>query len=175
MKKVAVTETFLEVQPLIHDFVNQFYTRYRIDKDRLVSAAYLGFMQAYDSYDPKIAEFTTWVGTKVQNRLRDEVRRYVKEYKKYRTGHEEDYLESVPVPAPPPEFDEQAFLQKLTEDAKVVAALVLTKPIDVQLLLRQLGPESPANWRQAMREYLTEIDWSPERVRKSFLEVKGAL
>jgi len=171
--KRPVAQTFEEVRWLVHSFINQYYRKYRIDRDLLVAAAYYGFMQAYGTYDPRYGEFTTWVGVKVKRRLSDELRKKINERKRVATGAGLDLLPDPEVIEP--EFDTVAFFRKLSDDAQTVAGLVISKPIDVRLVLSQLGPDSPANWRQALREVLGELGWEKDRIHKAFLEIKEAL
>jgi hypothetical protein len=161
-----VADTFDEVKSLVHYFVEEYYRAHKVDKAELVSAAYYGFMQAYDTYDPKYGEFSTWVGVKVKKRLSDTLRGKIKhDEKKHLTNVDQNYMESVKDREEPVcDFDPKNWMKKLSPDAKFVAELVVNTPVDIKFLIAQLGSESPGNWRQAIREFLSELSWTPGRM-----------
>lgn len=173
---VPLTQTFDEVRNLIYSRVNIFYRKYKLNREDLISAAFLGFMQAYDTFDPKIGEFSTWVCHKVDNRLKDELKAVIdRQNRKTYTGFEQHYLELIPKKEIYQDFDPVEWLERLNEDARRVASVVLTKPIDIKLLLGQLGGETSHNWRQALREFLAEIEWDSDRIKATFASIKEAL
>jgi len=168
---VPVTDTFQEVEKFIQSISNGFLEAYNLDYDEVKSAAYLGFMQAYKSYVHKKGEFTTWVGHKVKRRLLDLLNKHIKDGKRplaqidLRLYPEKD----------PPDFDVNDWLDGLSKDARIVAKLVLKVPIDIRVLMTQLGEDSPGNWRQAIREFLDERGWAKKRVTRTLIEIKEAL
>lgn len=170
VNKKAVTDTFDEVRGLVYSRINAFAKRVRADRDLLVSAGFLGFMQAYDTYDPAVGSFSTWVVYLVDRKLKDVIR---------------DLVRKRPKTSDPEALDasnhsrrvwmRRLWLQDLSEDARTAALAVIEPPIDVEVILAGLGPPTPGNLRQAVREFLKEKGWPERRIRAAFFEVQQAL
>lgn len=170
-----VAETFDEVRKLVFDRVHTFLGRFRVDRAEVVAEAFYGFMLAYDSYDPTVGAFTTWVQFKVDKRLMTLLRKRIDYARKKVVNVGVEILETIQDRVQKEQFDSDVLFFRLSKDARDMVKLVLDHPTDVRLLLRQMGTESPGNWRQVIREFFTELDWTPDRIRKTFQEIKEKL
>jgi hypothetical protein len=167
-----VGQTYLDVERFIHMLVHQAVNKWRLEYPEALSAAHLGFMQAYESYRPEKGEFLRWVAVKVENRLKDHLREVINQ-KKHKEVVDFDF-ELVPE-RDPELFDLDSLLNRMSEDAGEVVKQALKPPSDVKLTLAQLGAETPANYRQALREFFGYTGWSERRVRKTFMEIRSKL
>lgn len=169
--KLIVTETYEEVEKFVHKLVNDVSSKYGLDRDDVLEVSLWGFMQAYLSYIPEKGKFSTWTGYKVKKRISDLIRVKQLEGKRFTTDMDLDIIAKKEYS----QLKMEDWLSELPEDARTVASLVLKTPIDVKLSLIQLGKETPANWREAMREFLLDIGWSRNRITQAFRMVKHSL
>jgi len=170
---MAVEETFADLEKMIYHFTYGFVRKYGLDVEEVKSAAFYGFMQAFHSYDPKVGEFSTWVGTKVTNRVLDLLRSSIKNRKRYLTGVDDAVLDRPLEDRPG--FDFETWLTTLSKDARKVARLAIREPIDVKLVRKQLGQETSEAYRTALRMVLAECGWTKNRTKRAFQEIKEAL
>jgi hypothetical protein len=181
-------QTFEETRNFVHKLLNSFARAYPyLDRDDLTSAAYYGWTQAYQTFRHELGyAFLTWVGEKVDKRLKDVLRRTLHERRKNArtvrietgedwTGGHDGNTVNVPDREPTPQFPRVEWFDSLSPDAQVVATLALDSPIDVRLILSQFGVEDGGAWRQAIREHLGEAGWGARRLKRTFLEIRGAL
>lgn len=172
------TETYLDMAIQIKGMVHSFRKKYRIDEDEAYSAARLGFVLAYNTYDPeKVESFDKWVSTKVWSVLFASLRRQYRDSRRplETTGDDPmSYLDSFPDDEPPG-FNLQDFLHELTDDAKHVVVMVFNPPKKVQKTVKAFGEDNEINLRMAVKQFLTDAKWSANRIRKAFREVRNAL
>lgn len=165
---------FRKLKNFVHKLVNQFLRTYNLDREEVTSAAYLGFAQAYHSYDRKFkTKMITWVGEKVKKRMLDVLVKSIDDHEVKIISL--DLIEHDVQEKEIREFDADDWLLFLTKRSRKVAKLVLYSPIDIKLLRVQLGEDSPGNWRQALRIFLWECGWNDDQIKAAFLEIKEAL
>jgi DNA-directed RNA polymerase specialized sigma subunit len=174
----ACVETYDGVEMLLYHTVNKFRRRYRLDYDDAKSAAMLGFVQAYDTFDPSIdPSFNKWVLTKVWSNLFDAFRRQIQDSKRplETTGDNPiEYMESFPEPHKP-EFRVADFIGELSDDAKFVVTMVFNPPKQVVKTVKKFGEDTDINLRMAVKHFLIDTGWAVNRIRRAFREVRNAL
>lgn len=168
----CMEETFSDVERLLHHVTKGFRKNPLLDPDDVTSAVHLGFVQAYHRWQKGgvTCRFTTLAGNKARNRVLDLMRRQMS---RPRTVDISLLGDSVPERSQTPPFDLDD--KSMSEDARAVVRLVLSRPLSIEVNLAELGPESPANWRQALRDFLSDLGWSVGKIKDVFEEIKGAL
>ncbi len=170
----ACAATYADVEPLIFRLVNRFVDRYNYDYDEALGIARLAYMQAYCSYDYKVAAFTTWLWWKVWSRLMDAKKRDARRAAKTRflsidvenqnrTGMVRD---SIPERK---SFDRQTLVDRLGPEGKLVMRMVLDSP---GALRSAFGIRET---RKVLRRRLLDMGWIPAEVRRVFAEVRTVM
>ena len=139
------------------------------DIDDLMGTAGLIFMEAYSSHDPEQSKFSTWLYQTVSFGLISATRIR----RKVRVIADSEATEFNAVEQPAPKFRLGEFLAELSDDAMIVARLMLETPGELMAIADNKGGQ-PRNIRSTVRQALTK-QWGERRVTKSFAEVKGAL
>lgn len=178
MKKGVTNEDkFKQVEKLFRSAVSLFMRRYRhamfrVYMDDMMSAAGEGFVDACVTYDPKQKmKFGSWVWKKVWGKMLDDLRKAFRRSRRsfarvYDLAEEQEAVE----------FDRDELLAKLSSDGQLAVNLVLDSPMELEFLKAIIGDDTPANTREAVRQYLLEEEgWTKIRVTRAFLEVKAAL
>lgn len=176
LERLASESTYAETHKWIYKLVLDMKGKYkRLDMDEAVREAYLGYCEAYKTYNAKTGSFTNWVQVKVRSKLLDLIRNTAIELKKAKRlvrNYEFDTLPSHSVP----EFNLREWLSTLSDDARKVAELVVFEPpIDIKLLLKQVGDKRKIAYRLAIKEFLREAKWSKLRIKRTFNEIRRAL
>jgi DNA-directed RNA polymerase specialized sigma24 family protein len=170
---MQATAAFEDVERMLHGIVHNAVKRYNLDHSITLSEAFYGFLQAFDTYSPDKGAFTTWAWTKASRRILDLVRKRAEDLKKPPVTTDID-LDLI-FKEHPQKFNLEDWLEDLTPDANYVAKLVFYIPSDIKASLVQLRSDSPANWRFAIREFLSDQEWSDERIKMAFREIKEKL
>jgi hypothetical protein len=159
--------TYEEMERLIHKLVWEATRRYGLPRDDVLEAAHWGFVQAYHSFTPGLGyAFDTWMGFKIDKRIKDLLRQRA-------TARKFEPVDPELIPQKEvKKFDVEDWLEKLGEDARLTAGLVLSPPMDVLATLAQIGTQTPADWRLAVREFLRDVGWNHDRMMKAFTEIK---
>jgi hypothetical protein len=183
LREYALTQTYAATERLVNLIVGKFCRVYQLPFDEYKAEANWLFMLAYEDYDPSVSRFSTWLTFMITKGLHE---------KRRLESRRASYLS----PAPLGEGDRVTgpsswlvdFLDGLSEDAQVVARLVIETPIDVRAAIFQRGTTKrrlsamSENWdecvgacRAGMREFLGYKGWDTERVSNAFGEVGKAL
>lgn len=158
---------------MVHKQIGQFLEVHDIDHEEVRSAAYLGYVRAYHTYKPQLGfQFTTWVWYHVNKRMLDALRKKITNDNRPVVQIDWDLFDQE---EKLPEFIFDEWLETLSEDARLAAKVAVECPIDIKWFLSKLGEESPGNYRQAVREFLKELDWNDKRIKQSFQEIKERL
>jgi RNA polymerase sigma factor (sigma-70 family) len=165
---LSADQRYETVEKFVHMWVWRFRARYGFPLDELRSEAFMGYVAAVETYDGR-SKFITWVGEKVKGALLT----YVRKEASRRRGEYAD-LDAVPH-KPCASFDLDAVLARLTPDAKELVRLVFDTPVPVLMELAELGEETPANVRYALRCWLRDCGWAVQRITDTFTEVREAL
>ncbi len=156
---------FASVEKFVHKLVWAFRSRYGCEVDELLSEAFMGYMDAVESYDER-TKFVSWVGEKVKFRLMSFVRTQMQR----RKGEK---ITDVPQPTHPV-FDPDEILAKLSPDGQELLGLVIDTPVPILCDIARLG-ETPANYRYALRVWLRDCGWAKKRIIETFSEIREAL
>lgn len=174
----ACSETYHDVEKLLHDVVWKFQRKYGGSHDELMAEANYQFMERYrGAYGGQREEYgvkwTTWLRQKVWFHLLDY------QDKKIRHGQRlqpcsETKLANLPGRGT---FDWERFLGELSCDAQVVLQIGVEDPIP-DVVEAAKGGYSTGNGKkitQALYEVLLDMGWDETRILRAFAEIKGAL
>jgi hypothetical protein len=162
--------TFQDVEPKFWRTVNSFLRTFpTCDADSVTSAAFDGFLKAYDQYDPGYGKsFDNYMVRRVWSAMWTEWRNRVTYRRRY---HSAPLLKDTAAVRPAPEF---AFAEWLTDDEKEVIKVVLDMPREVARTVKRLG-DKPHNVRYAVRCYMRGMGWGINRTAKAFNGIKNLL
>lgn len=163
------TVTYLEVRNMLRKIVCDYRRRNGGNFDELMSEAHLGFVKAYESYDPKRGQFTTHCWWQVMNALKTYSYERVKA-RRYRLKADA-FWDSAAIS---PEFDLGVKLSEAEGDIQTVAWLALEPTIDIVHGCRLSG-ETTDVLRYKIYEHLLEQGWTTERVLQAFQDAKEAI
>ncbi len=167
--------TYREVERMIDGLCWSFVRRYGLDWEECRAEAALAYAQAYRSYDPARAAFTTWCWWAVRNALCDMLRQRGRRGREFTNsmacdddGSEVPLVEAAE--AKPPSLL-SAVLSGLGEDARAVAEIVCSMPAEAMLA----AGFRPERVRRSLRRRLAGLGWSLGRIAGAFGEVSEAV
>ncbi len=166
-----MTETYEDVAKLLRHTAQRFSKSYGLDHEESFSQANLLFMSAYDSYDPRMSAFTTWLVNVVWNGLKNHYRKNTAEDQgRYRYRRNTARSRTTT-------FDVEKLEREVSEDASFVIILVIDPPIDIRLATKttKFGKIRTDSLTKAIMEYLRDIGWSSDRIQNSFTEIQESL
>lgn len=172
----AATDTYLEVEKLLHKVVHDFSRRYPGgDYEEMLGDARLLYFQAYLSYDPSKAAFTTHVQFRVWKGLLDIKRRdserATRMTRSYdyplENAHKEDSFN----------IDQFAQEELPGRNAQVIKEILKDPPDCIQRALRQYekGQKNRMMLRNALTEYLLDIGWALHQISETYSEIREAM
>lgn len=168
----VIEARFESVKRLIAKVVSRFCRAYGVEYGEAWGVAGLAFMQAHKSYRRRYGAFTTWVHWKVEMALKDVIReRRIESVRIPYADVELDLLADCP---PPPAFDEEVFLERVSRDGGTVATLVLDPPYKLRKAVKGRKAYNRV-MRQALVKRLRRQGWSQSRIRRAFISVKRSL
>ena len=172
---VAVSETYGDVEKLLHKIVWKFQKKHGGCHDELMAEANFLFMKAYGSMSKtqnRTLRFTTWLSKIVWYGLLDHLNSVIKwQTRLPRTS--ETALDRI---RSKDSFNMDAFVDNLSPDAKVVAKLAVNPPPDILLSAKHgHGRHNGTTMRRALVEFLSDICWATERITESFHEIQEVL
>lgn len=165
------TETYQDLQALIKSMARRFCQAYNMPLDEGLSLAHEAFLESFLSFQSNRGKFHSYVCQKILSKL----------YEWNRTTVRRNILgprENVPMETLTEKQQQQwlvDFLDSLTEEARMVVQLVLDPPRDIIHCLIEKGDATPARWRSAIKEFLSDMGWTREQVTKTFSEIRKAL
>lgn len=163
-----IDETYADVEKMLWAICHKHQAKCGGDIDDLMGEAGLLFMEACGNHDPSQSKFSTWLYQTVNFGLISATRCR----RKTKTFVDSDAVESAQE-RPKSKFNIGEFLAELSDDAMIVARLMLETPAELMAIADNKGGY-PHNIRSTVRQALTK-QWGERRVTKSFAEVKGAL
>lgn len=173
--QMAANETYLELERWVYALVWETRRRWPLlDGEEVLRTAFFAYSQAYDTYNPKKGSLTNWVTNKIRGAMKNLIREEITKAKRAARYIKDFDLQLLPLPEQP-QFNLEEWMSRLSPDGQKVAKLVFNPPIDIRVLLKQIGEKRKLAWRLAIKEFLRECNWSNRRIRKVFTEIKESL
>lgn len=169
ISEMAKEETYADVQKMLFQICWKDVKC--CDFEERLSAAHLAYSRAYNKYDPSKGAFTTYVHWAVTNELRSQCQACRRNARKH--AYDTEAVEAAAVSREGNESFSAAVLRivsELSDDARVVASLVLDAPAEVvQLWAKSSDPKA------TLRIVLASRGWSMSRATEAFSELGEAL
>lgn len=172
----AITETYEDFRPLLDILAKKFKATYGGPYEDIRSDVDIFFIDAYIKHKPSRGRFEPYLSYTVWQRLFD---RWVRT-PAYNNARRRRVPLDSDTPAKRSRFED--LLERLSDDAELVAWLVISTPIDLKLALNDLGYvltptecKSPRAIKTAVRSVLSDLGWTANRITESFNEIAGAL
>jgi RNA polymerase sigma factor (sigma-70 family) len=174
-------ETYEEVRRWVSALVTKAKQTWpNLNKHEARNEAYLGYCQAYATYDPSKCSFMRWVTVKVRSAILDYMRKEINRAKKATKLFSQ--IEAASDEPFEPEardvrkFEVNRWMSQLSPDARRVSKLVLfSVPARLKEILAQGDEDKKLAYRNAVRRYLAEQGWPKRRTDRAFAEIKLAL
>ena len=163
---------YLAVRPTIFGVCAGFARKYGGDIEDLVSQAHYHFMMIYYTHDPARGSFEADVQYRLHKRL---LETHETESNRKRILNAVPATEENISVSSPAYFDFGLFMEGLSEEAAEIVRLVFNPQPDVDLAIVERGGPTPHNMRGAIREYLSDMQWTVQQIRGSFREIREAL
>ena len=166
----AETETFLDVERLVHDITHSFLRHHgisRYDYEEWHAEACLAFAFAYRDYDRNRSRFSTCLWKYIWYALREKVKQDAPHWNLPSLPENAD-IEFMKCPID--YWSEPIDTSRLSSDACGVIRIVLGSfgQIDTQ-------EAKPGEIRLLIYDFLSGMGWSFQRVVESFSEIRTAL
>lgn len=174
--KAAMTETYADMERWVHGTIHKFAEHFGVrNKEELVSEAGVAFVKAVTTYTKDRGSISNWLRVKIWKELLSARRREARRELRARELREALKRRSrIAYTAESRAWE--GLRATLSPDAARVASLALYPHPTVDLgIAERGGPESPKNYRDSIKEYLTDLGWPRERIREAFLELREAL
>jgi DNA-directed RNA polymerase specialized sigma24 family protein len=167
-----ISETWEDVRPIMLSYAKKFQTQYGGRWDDWVSLGHEIYMKAYTRWKPTGGtKFTTWFAFFLSKLYMERVRRDAMQSARHkRVNADVDAFIK-----PSRSFDIEAFINDLSEDARMVTMMVLCN--DERLGLRAKRSRTPEHERvlTELISVLHDIGWEETRIFDTFDEVSSAL
>jgi len=162
---VAKEDTYREVERMLYKMSWSFCKRYGGEWEDYMGAANEGFVDAYETYNPKeIASFSTWVYWSALGRLTRLVSAKICS-NKYTTAIDLSIFESKP------QFELDRFLFEVSKDAKQLLSILW----DLNVIEETLSTEMIDCIKSGLVCKLKESGWTVARIVDTFSEIKEVL
>jgi DNA-directed RNA polymerase specialized sigma24 family protein len=163
----AITQTYGEVENLIHREVWRYHRATGVPVDELESNAAVAFCVAYKGFDPNRGQFSTHLVNTIRFHFLNEA----KKIRKSVPATADVNLDNVGTDSP---FDLNRFTSELSEDARSMIMLLKEAPEDLAKVLKT--PEGFAR-KMSFLQWVAErfSSWHMGRIAATFNEIKGAL
>ncbi len=176
LRKDAMTETYEDTKNLIFETCWKFQKGHGGDIEELIAEANKLFVLAYDSYDSRKSQFTTWLTTSIKNGLK----RFTQT--EWRQSHPS--LSRIKEHNPYQEYEStESFsvlelLDEMEKDAHIILQLFLDTPRDIFQSAVVGGKKSKhiqICMRKRLRNRLRQLGWNIRRITESFEEIAKAI
>lgn len=166
----ALTETYNDVKLLIYKVTHHFTARSGLPFEELLSEAHYIFARAYRNYDPK--RFSSKFSSFLYFSLHCELKNFIKKQYKHRNllevneecvGTEDANRFRVSVES------------GLSEEAKLVVALILDTPQEMRAVMRWNSVRGKRSMLVSLREHLIDLGWTAEQLKTAFHELQVVL
>jgi hypothetical protein len=162
---VAKEDTYREVERMLYKMSWTFCKRYGGEFEEYMGAANEGFVDAYETYNPKeTASFSTWVYWAVLGRLTRLISIH-KHHTKFTTAIDLTLFQEKTG------FDLRHILFEVSEDAKQLIDILW----DFDVVNSNLSNEMISCIKSGLVCKLKETGWTTARILDTFSEIKEAL
>ena len=183
LEQDILTESFKEIQNMLHKIVLSHYQTYGGDLDDLFSEAQEIFLLAHMRHDELKSSLNTWIYFIVSHGLKDYCRRESRRLHGCKNVSLENLTSRnptsiLPVPikleAKKKRKDLEVLLSQVGDDCKNIIYLILFPPQDFEEEASR--QKKPSQWKNFIREYLHfNMKWIINRTKKAFNELKRAM
>jgi len=187
LEQDILTESFKEIQNMLHKIVLSHYQTYGGDLDDLFSEAQEIFLMAHMRHDELKSSLNTWIYFIVSHGLKDYCRRESRKLHGCKNvslenlmvkNYHEHTAFTVPIPiqmkAKEKRKDLEVLLSQVGDDCKNIIYLILFPPQDFEEEASR--QKKPSQWKNFIREYLHfNMKWTINRTKKAFNELKRAM
>lgn len=169
--------TYEDVKGYINSAVDKFIARYADkgcydDRDELLQEARFIWLKKFSAgkYDPKRASFQTWTHLIVWGGLLEKLRLQAYRHNRFTRHHNVD-MEMI---LDYRDFDCEAFYACLSDDAAIVAEMILEPTHELVMNARLLGDISDLG--ASVWEYLRVVlGWETSKIRSVWAEIRNVL
>lgn len=164
--------TYQETQKLIQSVVHSLHREFGGDLEEMLSEANVFWMTAYNTFDPKLACFSTWLTIQLRRRFQSERRAKAIRHARLK---QVDYPLQLVKDESMPSFDMEEFCAVLSDDAKSIIRLVFDPPPDIHWEMVVRGRNTPTGFRTILKEFLRLKGWTLIRILCAYQEIRKAL
>jgi len=167
----AATIEYRGVERMVKMLTGRVAARYGMQPEDLESVANLAYAKAYDSFNPNVGRFSSWVWLKVSRGLTDFANRV-----KPTLSLDDETSDGRPYAdflASPAEFDREGFVDGLSSAARTVVGLLLDVPGDLKTIMNYNA--TPGKQRSILRGWLKKLGWTFREATAAFCEIKDAI
>jgi hypothetical protein len=173
--KSAAETTYKDVERMINSLCHCFAKTYGFEFDDLKSIANIAFATAYRNYDNRRkATFVTHLWHRVQSALMDYKRREDRQRARLPMRQVSNRVFNAKRVESNSSFLID-FTDNLSKDAKLVVWLVLHMPRKVERQVDRTNCRRASVFRNALRCYLKDSNWTARRITRAFVEVSEVL
>lgn len=159
MNQVAMNETYAGVENLLYDVAHSIARQFNRDLQETISEVMEHYLYAYYHYNPDAGcRFPSWVRFVTYKRALETIRKDC-----YRNARLQRVVYDLGTVPSRHYWDLKAFKRSLSRDASRVVSMVIQSRARTQSVLR------------VVRENLTDLGWTEERIHDSFQEITLAL
>lgn len=172
--KETSQEIYKNMELLIYNVVHKFQRKYGGDFKELHSEANEIFMLAYNTYNPKKAQFSTWLVFLLQFKLIDNLRERIKDSRHIKYGCEYGGLQKHIQDETMNDYFLLRLQDRVQEEYRDIISLILDMPRDLEKMVLKRGGK-PRNLRSSLRTYLKNHGWTKKQICAGFDNIKQAL
>jgi len=165
----AMQETYEDIERMIFMMAWKAVEKFGGDWDEYYSLANEAFIDAYNSFNPEKAKFTTWLWHHVTSKILKS--RYKSKLEQMTVAGGEDI--DLTVHADKNRFDIDRFLFELSDNAKQVVELLLESPWDLSEIA--CSADGPSCIRSGLIHQLRDMGWTVAAICNTFGEIREAL
>lgn len=178
LRRDSLTETHKDVEKLIRQICYKFYKTHGGDFEEWIAEANLIFIETYDSYNNKRAEFSTWLSLHVWRRLLAHKKRMHKQCPPTFTNIGKDlgtikFIVDTST-LTKPFFSSTELLDGLREDTKTLINIIWQPPPAITKAKMKPGP-NPCHIKIVLKNHLRKLGWSWRRIKESFKEIEDVI
>jgi len=175
----VLSETYVELQPIIFRIIHKFHSRYGIPLEDLVPVAHKSFVRSCMRYDrTKGTALSSWVYQKLWGDLMDFTRTETR-WRRHHASLEElvsdieeraSRVETL-LPKTHPDTFMTELKDRLSANAQVVVKIVLESPKAFSKKCAKKNVRTSSALKRALQAYLREMGWQSSKIKQTFEEL----